>query len=405
MNQVVQKPPSGPITISSRWANVPKDNTDLSSGVALSFPILAIGTNQWVVRWKGEDRLVTIPNTEYPAPYVDVVLIKAQKEMSRVFYAPLPGGQSSYVQGQRGKKPDCWSSNGIKPDELVANPVNPVCATCPNDAWGSGASPAAPKAKACQQRRRTVVVPYAPGIDLTNEAEGGPMLLSVPPGSLTNLAHYKDTLDEMELADGSKSVPYCAVVTRLSYEPLLKFSKVVFQYLKPLDDAESDVIAGLRDAEVVTRILGSKINVDGGEVDQAEATSGSQVTSPQTPPKAAAGAPPRNPSTVKHMAPAVDETRDESPAPPPVQAAPKVGGHAIPPGPTAGGITEAVARPAAPPPSTRPVNPANPPAGRNIPPKRVTAAVDDETVDEPPTVEAGSPADKMSAMFDKLMGE
>ena len=250
------------------------------------------------------------------------------------------------------------------------------------------------------------MVPYAPGIDLTNEAEGGPMLLSVPPGSLTNLAHYKDTLDEMELADGSKSVPYCAVVTRLSYEPLLKFSKVVFQYLKPLDDAESDVIAGLRDAEVVNRILGSKINVDGGEVDQAEATSGSQVT----PPKASAGAPPRNPapaqptqqaSTVKHMAPAVDETQGAPPAP-------KVGGHAIPPGPTTGGITEAVARPAAPPPSTRPVNPANVTnmtAARNIPPKRVVAAVDDETVDEPPTVEAGSPADKMSAMFDKLMGE
>ena len=137
MNQVVQKPPSGPITISNRWANVPKDNADLSAGVALSFPILAIGTNQWVVRWKGEDRLVTIPNTEYPAPYVDVVLIKAQAQMSRVFYAPLPGGQSSYVQGQRGKKPDCWSSNGIKPDETVVNPVNPVCATCVNDAWGS----------------------------------------------------------------------------------------------------------------------------------------------------------------------------------------------------------------------------------------------------------------------------
>ena len=392
MNQVVPKAPTGPVAISGRWANVPRDNKDLSQGVALSFPILAIGTNQWVVRWKGEDKLVTIPNTEYPAPFVDVVILKAQKEMSRVFYA------SGYVQGVRGKKPDCWSSDGMRPDEMVVQPINPVCATCPNSAWGSGASPAAPKAQACQQRRRTVVVPYAPGIDLTNEAEGGPMLLSVPPGSLTNLVRYSEQLNEMELADGSKGVPYQAVVTRLSYEPLLKFSKVVFQYLKPLDDAESDVIYGLQDAEAVGRILVSKINVDGGEVDHADATGEgqSQVTS-KAPPKASTGMPPRPTQDAAPSPP--------PPPPPPKQPAPqttaKVGGHPVNTGAT--GITEAVAQPAAPPTSTRQVHPTG---GRNIPPKRVVVATDDETVDETPSpVEAGSPADKMAAEFDRLMGE
>jgi hypothetical protein len=394
MNQVVQKPPTGPVAISNRWSNIPRDNDDLSQGVALSFPILAIGTNQWVVRWKGEDKLVTIPNTEYPAPFVDVVILKAQKEMSRVFYA------SGYVQGVRGKKPDCWSSNGIKPDETVAQPVNPVCATCPNSAWGSGASPAAPKAQACQQRRRTVIVPYAPGIDLTNEAEGGPMLLSVPPGSLTNMVRYSEALNVMELADGSKGVPYCAVVTRLSYEPLLKFSKVVFQYMKPLDDAESDVIMSLRDAEAVNRILVSKINVDGGEVDHpSEGAEGqSQVQAPRAPgqpPKASTGMPPKT----QAAPPAQAAPQEAAPPPPPAPASTtRVGGHAV-----NTGIAEAVAQPAAPPPSTRQVNATG---GRNIPPKRVVVATDDETVDEtPPPVPEGSPADRMSAMFDKLMGE
>ena len=217
MNNQVIKSQTGAVAKSKLWDKVPLLNEDLMSGVALSFPILGIGTNQWVVRHKGEDRLVTIPNTEYPAPFVDVVLVKAQKEMSRVFYA------SGYVPGVRGRKPDCWSSNGVKPDETVPDPVNPVCATCRNAQWGSGGNASAPKAQACQQRRRTVVVPYAPGIDLTNEAEGGPMLFSLPPGSLQNLVKYGEELNGLGL-------PYAAVVTRPKSRTPLEHSRVQFDY-------------------------------------------------------------------------------------------------------------------------------------------------------------------------------
>jgi hypothetical protein len=399
MNQVVPKP-TGPVAISSRWAKVPRDNTDLSKGVALSFPILAIGTNQWVVRWKGEDKLVTIPNTEYPAPFVDVVILKAQKEMSRVFYA------SGYVQGVRGKKPDCWSSDGVRPDEAVAQPINSVCATCPNAQWGSGGSPAAPKAQACQQRRRTVVVPYFPQpYDLTNAEAGGPMLLSVPPGSLTNMVRYSEALDDMDLADGSKGMPYAACVTRLSYEPLLKFSKVVFQYLKPLDDVESDVVISLQDAEAVNRILQSKINIDGGEVDHADgggaSGGGGQSQVQQAPPKPSQGMPRQTaqaaPQQTAPAQPAQQAPAQSAPPPPPISpqtlekvvSGVKVGGH-----PVNTGITEAVSKPAAPPASLRVV-------GK---PPRPLPTGSDETMDEAPPAE-GSVADKMSTMFDQLMGE
>lgn len=358
MNQVT-KTQAGQVAKSKLWDNVPVQNEDLMSGVALSFPILAIGTNQWVVRWKGEDRLVTIPGTEYPAPFVDVVIIKAQKEMSRVFYA------SGYVQGVRGKKPDCWSSNGVKPDETVVDPVNPICATCPNAQWGSGGSPAAPKAQACQQRRRTVVVPYAPGIDLTNEAEGGPMLLSMPPGSLQNQVKYGEELNGLGL-------PYAAVVTRLSYEPLLKYSKVQFEYQKSLDDAESEVVIKLRDDEAIKRILNSKINVDGPEVDMDTAP-----VADAPPPKAATPAQSK-PTAIppKATAPA------SKPAPKAETPASKPGGHAV----TAKGITEAVAKPAAPPPSTRPV-------------AMAPAVVEPEEDDD------SAVPDDMTTEFDKLISE
>jgi hypothetical protein len=354
VNQVT-KTQTGAVAKSKLWDQVPVQNDDLMTGVALSFPILGIGTNQWVVRHKGEDRLVTIPGTEYAAPFVDVVLVKAQKEMSRVFYA------SGYVQGVRGRKPDCWSSNGVKPDETVPVPVNPICATCPNAQWGSGGSAAAPKAQACQQRRRTVVVPYAPGIDLTNEAEGGPMLFSLPPGSLTNLVRYGEELNSLGL-------PYAAVVTRLSYEPLLKYSKVQFNYQKSLDDAESEVIISMLDSEVVKRILNSKINVDGPEVDAPheaapapKAAIPSAPTPAPTPPKAAIPEQPKAPAK-------------------PSVPAPKPGGFAV-----VKGITEAVAKPAAPPPSSRPV---------------VTAAPEPEEDDT-----EGAVPDDMTTMFDKIINE
>lgn len=368
MNQVTPKGPTGPVTVSKVWDNVAKSNEALKKGVAISFPILAIGTNQWIVRWKGEDTLVTIPNTEYPAPFVDVVILDAQEDMSRVFYA------SGYVQGVRGKKPDCWSSNGIKPDQEVASPVNPICATCPKSAWGSGGSPAAPKAQACQQRRRTVVVPYHDDadFDLTNEAQGGPMLLSVPPGSLTNQVKYGEYLDDFEMADGTRGpVFFAAVVTRLSYEPKLKYSKVVFSFVKTLNDEESLVIRDLRTSEAVKRILNSKINIDGGEVDQPDAAqaSASQVQGP--PPKAANPVPSKTPPA------------PPKPEAPPAPQAPKVGGHPV-------GISEAVARPTAPPASQRTVATA-PPVQEAAP------AVDDDAEAKAPLI--GGEAD----VFDDLI--
>ena len=225
------------------------------------------------------------------------------------------------------------------------------------------------------------------------------MLLSVPPRFAHQLwCASSEMLNAMELADGSKGCSYQAVVTRLSYEPLLKFSKVQFQYLKSLDDDESDVIyAAAKLAEAVGRILNSKINVDGGEVDHPGAEGGSQVSAP---PKVAPSVPPKT-----QAAPAQAAPRSAAPPAPPAQTAatqtaprataPRVGGHPVQP---TTGISEAVAKPAAPPASTRTVATA-PPA-----PKKVVVATDDETVDETPPVEPGSVMDKLSVMFDDLMG-
>ena len=380
MNDVVAKTPMGSLTIPKRFANVKGVNDDLMKGVAVSFPILSIASKQWTVRWKGESRVITLspPHEDIAAPYVDIVILKAQEDMSRVYY------KSQYAGGH--ERPDCWSSNGIKPDSSVITPVHPVCGTCPMSAWASGATPISPKAQACAQRRRTVVLPYQD--DIANEAEGGPMLLSVPPASITNQRKYGQDLKELVLPDGTKDIPYYAIVTRLSFESKdlkgqpIKFPKIKFDYLRTAEgdpifitDEQADVVDAMRDGEAVKQIFDSKMNIDGGEVEAPVGEGSSLVKGPA--PKGA------NPVVPKAQGIPSKPTLVEQPAARPIKR------DVIDTS-----INEAVAKPAAPPPSARAVN---------TEPKVMTPAREDEEADV--DAEATTPTPGITSVFDDLMAK
>jgi hypothetical protein len=344
---------------SQLFDRLPEEWDDLTANVAISFPILGIKGGKWHYRFRGEEQILLDPQGRFPTPAVHVVILKAQKELSRTYYA------TGYVEGVNAP-PDCWSSDGVAPDASVAQPINPVCATCPCDAWGSGATPAAPKAKACQQRRRTVVVPYSG--DLTNEAGGGPILLSVPPGSLTNQVGYGNMLRE-------NRVHYAGVVTELSFtqDPSIAFPKIEFTYVKSLSDDEAQVIIGMRDHEQVGRILQSKMVA--AEMDNVPPPEQAAVApqAQQAPPRPAAQAQPPvrpapRPSVVRPPAPQPQPTQPAQtvaspPPPPPPPPVNRAGGFAMapatrtapPPPPPPGTIAGAMRTPAAPPPTQRPI--------------------------------------------------
>jgi hypothetical protein len=375
--------------------NIPADYDDLSEGVAVSFPILGIRGGKFWLRWKGEEQLVTIPGTPHPAPFVDVVILKAQKDLTRTFYA---GG---YVEGAH-ERPDCWSSNGVKPDDGVPNPVNPVCGSCPNAEWGSSNNAAAPRAQACQQRRRTIIVPYSD--DLTNDEEGGPVLLSVPPGSLTNQLEYGKELKD-------NRIHYFGCVTRLSFDTDKAFPKLEFQYIQPLNDVEVQTVLGVREGDGVKRIITSRINVDGPEVDDARPAP-AQAPAQRAPTGGSAVRPPQGQAPTQ--APAQRQIRAPAPpqqpvAPPPAvkqqpapsmqlvqpaQPAQRVGGFAA--RPARGTIAGAVAQPAAPPASKRTV--VTPPAQQAAqePPPPTEADMEGEAMEVGP--------DELTDRFGALMG-
>jgi hypothetical protein len=393
---------------SQLFDQLPAEWDDLTANVAISFPILGIKGGKWHYRFRGEEQILLDAQGRFPTPAVHVVILKAQKELSRTYYA------TGYVEGANAP-PDCWSSDGVAPDASVAQPINPVCATCPCDAWGSGATPAAPKAKACQQRRRTVVVPYSG--DLTNEAGGGPILLSVPPGSLTNQVAYGNMLRD-------NRVHYAGVVTELSFtqDPSIAFPKIEFTYVKSLTDDEAQVIIEMREHEQVGRILQSKMVPAEMEATPMDAPQ------PAAPPRAAATAQPQRsvaprPSVIRAPAPPVQQPAAAAPPPPPpppppqTTAAPpppppppvnRVGGFAMGPAtktapqptppapPPAGTIAGAMRTPAAPPPTQRTLK-----AVATAPEPEGEEQVGDPT-GEPEATEGAVPSD-MNKLFQNLM--
>jgi hypothetical protein len=391
---------------SALFDQLPAEWDDLTANVSIGFPILGIKGGKWHYRYRGEESILLDAAGRHPTPAVQVVILKAQKELSRTYYV------SGYVEGVNAP-PDCWSSDGVAPDASVAQPINPVCATCQMDAWGSGATPAAPKAKACQQRRRTVVVPYSS--DLTNEGGGGPILLSVPPGSLSNQVAYGNMLRDHR-------IHYAGVVTELSFsqDPSIAFPKIEFEYVRSLSDDEARVIIEMREHEAVDRILQTKMVPE----EMAAPAAASQAAPPAP---AAQAAPQVRAAPVQQAAPRPSVVRPPAapvaaapppPPPPPVNAGTptppvnRVGGFAMqpvkaaappPPPPPAQGATiaGAMAKPAAPPPSMRGVVKPLPVRQPEVPEDDAHADVAPE-VTEPATTEGAIPSD-MTAMFNDLM--
>lgn len=385
VNHVAVKGQQAIMQQSALFDALPQEWDDLTANVAISFPILGIKGGKWHYRYRGEENILMDAQGRFPTPAIQVVILKAQKGLSRAFY---PTG---YVEGTK-TPPACWSSDGVAPDISVEAPVNPVCATCPKDAWGSGATAAAPKAKACQQRRRTVVVPYSN--DLTNEAGGGPILLSVPPGSLTNQSAYGDLLRD-------NRIHYAGIVTELSFtqDPNIAFPKIEFNYVKSLTDDEAREIIGMRDHAQVDHILQTKMSPT--EMDSAAAV---EVTPGVTPPPAAVQARPiQRTSVVQPPAPApAPVIVQAAPPPPPPVAAPaaRVGGFAMAPvtpaaPPAAGTIASAMHKAASPPPSQRPLVMAPPPAAEQ-------AA--DPTGEAEEEATSGATPSAMNDLFKNLMG-
>lgn len=427
MNDVVKSNANQGQTIVWEQSNLvkPEDFDDLGAGIQSSFPIIGYKMGKWRLRWQGEEQLI-VDERGFPVPEIGVSLIKVPDHKSKRYWA---GG---YDQNSR-KAPDCWSNDSIRPDPVLTPPQQPdgrplptQCSQCYWNSIGSMVSQdGKKKMKACGDYKRVAVKLFWPQIPIEELADMA-MLLTIPASSLKPLKLYGIDLKAARMHA-------IARITYIGFEDNLSFPKFTFRSGPALPDEDYLACSALRQTEEVAAILNEESAVlDPGttgvyaEEGQAEAVTAPSVQGAPSPAQHAPvqqttapapvapvqrlkqAAPPMQP--VQPQAKTFDANMQETkPAikyvPPaqttqPTQQAQRFApaGRPIQPTqstnrPNGGGITEAVSRPATPPPSNRPVvmvNEANPP-----PPTEAEMNAEERGTNLP---------DDVQSKFDRIMG-
>lgn len=200
----------------------PQGKSELAAGVQAGFGVLTIRGKVFRIKFRGDEITLMRADGTGPMQAIEVVLVKSSQTIAKIFY---PGG---YKEGSS-DAPDCWSVDGLKPDGGAPKKQNETCAACQWNIWGSRMTEDGKKGKMCADSKRLVVVPAA---DLKNEMFGGPMLLRVPAGSLSDMANYGSELER-------QGVPYFGVVTQISFGIEEAYPKLVFKALRYLTEAEA----------------------------------------------------------------------------------------------------------------------------------------------------------------------
>lgn len=234
MNQII---PASFGAVSNKFASTPVAD-DLSSGIQSSFGLIGYKGKVWSVRYRGDETPLMREDGDGPRNSIEVVILQAAKTVSKIWY------KDGYVEGSNAA-PDCFSNNGVVPEVSSKLKQCDTCAACPMNQWGSRITPAGKQGKACSDSKRLAVVPEQ---DMLNEAHGGPMLLRVPAASLQDIAMYGQKMQQM-------GFPYYAVVTKIAFDPNEAFPKFIFTGVRPLSDAEADVVIAHRNGNQVERIL------------------------------------------------------------------------------------------------------------------------------------------------------
>lgn len=216
---------------------------DLGEGIRSSYGIVGIKGGKFRIRYKGEDRMLTMPHPQdptqtIPVSFIDVVIVKANGFLNKQFYA------GAYQEGSD-SPPDCYSLNGKTPSPQVQQPQHSNCALCPMNQFGSKIGDNGQKQKACRDTKKLAMVPLA---DIRNASMGGAMLFRVPPSSLKDLSVMSDALK-------GRGYPYNSVAVRIGFDTTVSHPKPTFQALRPLNDDEVDLVLEMFSSDSVESVL------------------------------------------------------------------------------------------------------------------------------------------------------
>ena len=159
-------------------------------------------------------------------PHMDVVVVNGSRTVQKAWYAGEYNPDETSV-------PDCWSSDGERPDADVADPQSPRCKECPQAIKGSAGAGRA----SCRYFMRLAVV-------LRNNVAGDIYQLILPQKSLFG----QGDVDHMPFLQYAKYVAQSGynlnmLATRLTFDTDSDFPKLVFSNAEFLDsDAYQEAV-------------------------------------------------------------------------------------------------------------------------------------------------------------------
>ena len=201
----------------------------LSSGGGESFPRISI---------KGARFRIIDGDTEtvLDSTSLEVVIVGANPRLSKTWYA------KQWTPDSEPSAPECFSLDGIGPDPQSTNPQNDLCASCPQNAWGSKVTPQGQQIKACADQKRLAVV-------AADDANGPIYLLQVTPAALKGLNQYQKELSV-------RGIPPEIVKTKVSFDTDASYPKLKFSFGGFLDEETQGVVDELFGSDKVKDITG-----------------------------------------------------------------------------------------------------------------------------------------------------
>jgi len=202
----------------------------LASG---NYPFLSIkGKRFAVVRNKEETILMRPDDDETPANAIEVVIVNAATQYSKVYYV------KGYTDGSK-DKPTCYSNDGQAPAADAADKQSKKCSVCPHNEWNTGPNG---KGKACSDSLRLAV---SAATDLND-----PMLLRVPPASLKAITEYASML-------ARKGAPMEGVITKIKFDPAEATPKLQFSVVNFQSEAAYNETIEIARSQLVQQIIGA----------------------------------------------------------------------------------------------------------------------------------------------------
>lgn len=141
---------------------------------------------------------------------LDVIIVGANPNLSKTWYA------KAWTPDSEPASPDCFSLTGISPDPSSTAPQNDLCASCPQNAWGSKVTPQGQQIKACSDQKRLAVV-------AADDPTGPVYLLQVTPAALKGLNAYQKELALRGIAPEITK-------TRITFDTDASFPKLKFGF-------------------------------------------------------------------------------------------------------------------------------------------------------------------------------